>query len=81
MVEEIMDQADQSLSAKVSKDGRFLVIVKNGTVSILPANLVRYLLDVPYTRKDGTHVSSRDIFDMKERAQDAYKAKVRKSAG
>lgn len=68
-------------TARLSKNGKFLVVDFNGHNAILNANLVRYLFDIPYIRNNGTRVSSSEIFVMKEKAQAAYDAKVRDSAG
>lgn len=66
-------------TARLSKNGKYLIVNCNGQNAILNANLVRYLFDVPYVRKDGTHVSSAQIFDMKQAAEIAYNQKVKAS--
>jgi hypothetical protein len=66
-------------TARLSKNGKYLVINSNGHTTILHANLVRYLFDVPYTLRDGTHVSSAEIFDMKQQAQLAYEQRVQEA--
>lgn len=66
-------------TARLSKNGKFLIVNTNGHTAVLNANLVRYLFDVPYTRKDGTRVSSSQIFTMKENAQKAYDRKVKEA--
>jgi hypothetical protein len=66
-------------TARLSKNGKYLIVNSNGQNAILNANLVRYLFDVPYTRKDGTQVSSTQIFQMKQIAQSAYDQKVKQS--
>ncbi len=66
-------------TARLSKNGKYLIVNSNGQNAILNANLVRYLFDVPYTRKDGTQVSSTQIFQMKQSAQSAYDQKVKQS--
>ena len=63
-------------TAKLSKNGKYLLVDMEGEVGILNANLVRYLFDIPYTRKNGKHVSSQEIFQMKVDAQAAYDRKV-----
>lgn len=68
-------------TARLSKNGKYLIVECGGQNAIVNANLVRYLFDVPYVRKDGTRVSSAQIFQMKQSAQLAYDAKVKKSAG
>lgn len=54
-----------------------MIVNFNGHSALLNANLVRYLFDVPYTRKDGKRISSTEIFQMKQSAQAAYEEKVR----
>jgi uncharacterized iron-regulated protein len=66
-------------TARLSKNGKYLVVNSKGQTAILNANLVRYLFDVPYTRKDGTRISSAEIFQMKQSAQMAYDQKVKQS--
>ena len=66
-------------TARLSKNGKYLIVNSSGQVAILNANLVRYLFDVPYTRKDGTRVSTGQIFQMKQNAQVAYDQKVKAS--
>lgn len=67
-------------TARLSKNGKYLIVETKGQSAILNANLVRYLFDVPYTRKDGTQVSNDQIFQMKQKAQAAYNQKARSSA-
>lgn len=66
-------------SARLSKNGKYVIVNCNGQNAILNANLLRYLFDVPYTRKDGTRISSDQIFKMKQNAQMAYDKKVQAS--
>ncbi len=66
-------------TARLSKNGKYLIVDCNGQNAILNANLVRYLFDVPYTRKDGTRISTAQIFEMKQSAQLAYDQKVKQS--
>jgi len=66
-------------TAKLSKNGKYMIVSFKGQNAILNANLVRYLFDVPYTRKDGTRISSAQIFEMKQSAQLAYEQKVKQS--
>lgn len=68
-----------SATARISKNGKYLIVNSSGHTSILNANLVRYLFDVPYTRKDGTRVSTAQIFEMKQNAQVAYDQKVKEA--
>ena len=76
-----MNQVAQVQKVKLSRDRKYLVVEADGKTTFLNANLVRYLFDVPYTRRDGTYVAAEEIFDMKERAQHAYESRVRQSAG
>lgn len=71
-----MKSNSKKASARLSKNGKYLIVESNGQSTILNANLVRYLFDVPYTRKDGTHVSNHQIFEMKQKAQAAYNRKI-----
>jgi len=68
-------------TARVSKNQKYLIVESNGQTAILNANLIRYLFDIPYTRKDGTQVSNQEIFEMKRKAQEAYNLKIRATAG
>lgn len=68
-------------TARLSKNGRYLIVEKDGQSAILNANLVRYLFDIPYTRKDGTYISHHQIFQMKQKAQTAYDQKASSNAG
>ena len=45
---------------------------KQFSMKVKDSHLIRYLFDVPYTRKDGTRISVGQIFQMKENAQIAY---------
>ena len=73
--------ATQTTNVRLSRNSKYVIITANGQSQILNANLFRYLFDIPYTRKNGTQVSKADIFEMKEKAQAAYDAKIRHSAG
>lgn len=75
-----MNANANSATARVSKNGKYLIVEANGQSTILNANLIRYLFDVPYTRKDGTHVSVEEIFKMKQEAQAAYE-RAREAVG
>ena len=67
------------VTARLSKNGKYLIVNSYGQSTILNANLIRYLFDIPYTRKDGTPVSAGQIFAMKHNAQLAYDQKVKQS--
>lgn len=63
-------------NVRMSQDGKFLIVNINGETGLVNANLVRYLLGVEYTRKNGTQVSSEEIAQIKRRSQEAYVKKV-----
>lgn len=73
-------KSNNNSTARRSKNGKFLIVTCGNQSAVLNVNLVRYLLDIPYTRKDGTHVSNAEIFEMKHNAQIAYDKKVKESA-
>jgi len=75
-----MKATNQRPAAKLSKNGKYLIVENAGQAAILNANLIRYLLDIPYTRKDGTHVSTQEIYFLKQKAQMAYDEKIKSSA-
>ena len=66
----------QKTNAKMSQDGKFLVVTLNGETGFVNSNLLRYFLGVPYTKKNGIHVSSEDISFTKRKAQIAYVQKI-----
>lgn len=74
-----MKTKSTNASARLSKNGKYLIVDTNGQSAILNANLIRYLFDVPYIRKDGTRVSTSQIFEMKQSAQMAYDQKVKQA--
>jgi hypothetical protein len=65
---------------KLSQDKQTLIVSKNGVPAFIAVNLIKHLLDVPYTKKDGTVVSLEDIRAMKTRSQEAYAEAVAKNA-
>lgn len=67
-------------TARLSKNGKYMIVETGGQSAILNANLIRYLFDIPYTRKNGTQVSPEEIFRMKQSAQAAYDRKIKTSA-
>lgn len=50
---------------ELPKSEKDLIVNSIGHTSISIANLVRYLFDIPYTRNDGTRVSTSQIFEMR----------------
>lgn len=71
-----MKSTSNTATARLSKNGKYLIVNVNGQGAVLNANLVRYLFDIPYTRKDGTRISTAQIFQMKQNAQLAYDRKA-----
>ncbi len=65
---------------KLSQDKQTLIVSKNGVPAFISVNLIKHLLDIPYTKKDGTVVSLDDIRTMKTRAREAYAEAVSKNA-
>ena len=47
-------------------------VSKGGTPAFISVNLIKHMLDIPYTKKDGTVVSVEDILAMKKSASAAY---------
>jgi len=76
-----MNANAKSATARLSKNQKYLIVEANGQSTILNANLIRYLFDIPYTRKNGTQVSIDDIYKMKLDAQAAYDKKAREAVG
>ncbi len=60
------------LTVKLSKNGETLLVDINGQRGLISVNLVKHLLEIPYTKKDGTAVSIEQIKEKKEKAQKAY---------
>ena len=65
---------------KLSQDKQTLIVSKNGVPAFISVNLIKHLLDIPYTKKDGTVVSLDDIRASKSRAAEAYAEAVSKNA-
>ncbi len=65
---------------KLSQDKQTLIVSKGGVPAFISVNLIKHLLDIPYTKKDGTVVSLDDIRTMKSRAREAYAEAVSKNA-
>jgi hypothetical protein len=61
---------------KMSLNGRFVIVTVNGEVGLINANLLRYHLGVPYTKKNGVHVSTETIAEIKQKSQAAYVEKL-----
>lgn len=67
-----MEKANIKLNRKATA---FIITVGNQT-GYININLVKYLLDMPYTKKDGKNISQDDIYKMKERAKEKYVAAI-----
>lgn len=63
---------ENTTTARLSKNGEFIIVKVDGKTGFLNANLVKYLLGVPYTKNDGTLVSAGQIQTLKRKSQDAY---------
>ena len=66
-------------NVKLSQDKKTLIVSKGGVPAFISVNLIKYLLDIPYTKKDGTVVSLEDIQAMKQEASEAYAQAVVKN--
>lgn len=67
---------NNATNARLSKDGKLMIVSVGGQTTLLNVNLVKYLLGVPYTKKDGTPVSKTEIASMKQRSREAYSRAV-----
>lgn len=57
----------QMKTVKYWKDRNAIFMVnEHGQMHILGANLIKHALEIPYTKKDGTHVSKEMIMEMKQ---------------
>ncbi len=59
-------------NARLAQSGKSMVVTVNGQTGFLNLNLVKYLLGIQYTKKNGTLVSEMEIVAMKQRSLDAY---------
>lgn len=67
-------------SVKLSQDKKTIIVSKGGVPAFISVNLIKHMLDIPYTKKDGTKVSVEEIQAMKQIASTAYaEAVVRNS--
>jgi hypothetical protein len=67
-------------SVKLSQDKKTIIVSKDGVPAFISVNLIKHMLDIPYTKKDGTVVSLEDIRTMKQEASEAYAQAVVKNA-
>jgi hypothetical protein len=59
-------------NVRLSQDKKTVVVSKGGEVAFISVNLIKHLLDIPYTKKDGTEVLAQDILAIKQRSAAAY---------
>ncbi len=67
-------------NARLAQSGKSIIVTVNGQTGFLNVNLVKYLLGVEYTKKNGTLVSEADIVAIKQRSQDAYVKAVKEKS-
>lgn len=54
-------------TVKFWKDKNTIFLVnEHGQMLVVGANLIRHVLEIPYTKKDGTFVSKEQILQMKQ---------------
>ena len=73
-------KTQNSTNVKLSQDKQTLIVTKGGVPAFISVNLIKYLLEIPYTKKDGTVVSLEAIRTMKHDASEAYAQAVVKNA-
>ena len=61
------NQFNNQVQVRISKDHKTMIIEKDGVPAFVNVSLIKYMLDMPYTRKDGSFVSAQDIRAMKAR--------------
>ena len=67
-------------SVKLSKDNNTVIVTVGSKTALFSANLLKHLLDIPYTKKNGTMVSLTDIKALKAKSQAAYAKAVKESS-
>lgn len=67
---------NKNINLRLSKNGKSLILTFENQTIFLNANLVRFHLDVSYTKKNGTHISLTEIQRMKQRSQEAFLNKI-----
>ena len=68
-------------TARYWKDKNTLFLVnEHGQSLVVGANLIRHVLEVPYTKKDGTFVSKEEIVAMKQKKTKRYSDPQRRFA-
>ena len=60
-------QFNNKVDVRISRDQKTLIIEKDGVPAFVNVGLIKYMLGVPYTRKDGTAISEEMIRAMKVR--------------
>jgi hypothetical protein len=59
-------------NVKLSKNQKTLIVTQGKEVAFISANLIKHLLEIPYTKKDGTLVSLENIKALKAKSKAAY---------
>ena len=67
-------------SVKLSQDKKTIIVSKGGVPAFISVNLIKHMLDIPYTKKDGTKVSVEEIQAMKQMASTAYAEAVMRNS-
>ena len=65
---------------KLSQDKKTIIVSKCGVPAFISVNLIKHMLDIPYTKKDGTVVRLEDIQAMKQLASVAYAEAIVKNS-
>ena len=66
---------NNNVKIRATKDNSALII-NNVLVDV---NLLKYHLGIPYTKKDGTHVSAEQIATLKKLASEKYQQAIREN--
>mgnify|MGYP001079839375 CR=1 FL=1 len=66
-------------NVRLSKNQNLLVVQLEDRTAFINVNLVKHLLEISYTKKDGTTVSVEAIREMKLKAREAYASAVAKN--
>jgi hypothetical protein len=67
-------------NVKLSQDKKTIIVSKGGVPAFISVNLIKYMLDIPYIKKDGTEVSVEDIQAMKQQSSEAYAQAIVKNS-
>lgn len=72
-----MGNVQKVKNANLIKSGETIAVnLENGGVVFINTNLIKNLLEIPYTKKDGTKVTEKDLKVQKEKRQIAKNRKV-----